>query len=89
MSGEGRRAGRAERFLKRLNLAKMGVKEVCLLGQNVNGYGRGIEGELDFSELLERINEIGGIERIRFTTSHPKDLSEKLIQTFSNAGETL
>jgi tRNA-2-methylthio-N6-dimethylallyladenosine synthase len=65
-------------------LAEMGVKEVCLLGQNVNGYGRGSEGKLGFSELLERINEIDGIERIRFTTSHPKDLSEKLIQTFSN-----
>ncbi len=65
------------------HLAEMGVKEVCLLGQNVNGYGKGLEGELSFSELLERINEIGGIERIRFTTSHPKDLSEGLIQTFS------
>jgi tRNA-2-methylthio-N6-dimethylallyladenosine synthase len=65
------------------HLAEMGVKEVCLLGQNVNGYGKGLEGELSFSELLERINEIGGIERIRFTTSHPKDLSEGLIQSFS------
>jgi tRNA-2-methylthio-N6-dimethylallyladenosine synthase len=65
------------------HLAEMGVKEVCLLGQNVNGYGKGLEGELSFSELLERINEIGGIERIRFTTSHPKDLSEELIQAFS------
>lgn len=65
------------------HLAEMGVKEVCLLGQNVNGYGKGLEGELSFSELLERINEIRGIERIRFTTSHPKDLSEGLIQTFS------
>jgi tRNA-2-methylthio-N6-dimethylallyladenosine synthase len=64
-------------------LAEMGVKEVCLLGQNVNGYGKGCEGELSFSELLERIDETGGIERIRFTTSHPKDLSEELIQTFS------
>ena len=65
-------------------LAEMGVKEVCLLGQNVNGYGKGSEGELGFSELLERIDEIDGIERIRFTTSHPKDLSEKLIRTFSD-----
>ena len=65
-------------------LAEMGVKEVCLLGQNVNGYGKGSEGELSFPGLLERINEIGGIERIRFTTSHPKDLSEKLIRSFSD-----
>jgi tRNA-2-methylthio-N6-dimethylallyladenosine synthase len=65
------------------HLTEMGVKEVCLLGQNVNGYGRGLEEEISFSELLRRINEIEGIERIRFTTSHPKDLSEELIQAFS------
>jgi len=64
-------------------LADMGVKEVCLLGQNVNSYGKGLEGELDFTDLLSRINEIEGIQRIRFTTSHPQDLSEKLIQAFS------
>jgi len=61
----------------------MGIKEVCLLGQNVNGYGKGLEGELGFSELLQQINEIEGIERIRFTTSHPKDLSEDLVKAFS------
>lgn len=65
------------------HLAEGGVKEVCLLGQNVNGYGKGVEGEMSFSELLHRINEIEGIARIRFTTSHPKDLSEELIQAFS------
>jgi len=65
------------------HLAEMGVKEVCLLGQNVNGYGKGLREEMCFSELLEHINEIKGIERIRFTTSHPKDLSEELIQAFS------
>ncbi len=66
------------------DLAEMGVKEVCLLGQNVNGYGKGIGGELRFPELLHRINEVNGIERIRFTTSHPADLSEELIQAFSD-----
>jgi tRNA-2-methylthio-N6-dimethylallyladenosine synthase len=65
------------------HLAGMGVKEVCLLGQNVNGYGKGLGEEISFSELLEHIDEIEGIERIRFTTSHPKDLSEELIQAFS------
>ena len=65
------------------HLAEMGVKEVCLLGQNVNGYGKGSEEEISFSELLERINEIEGLDRIRFTTSHPRDLSEELIQAFS------
>src|SRR4030042_1385355 len=65
------------------HLAEMGVKGVCLLGQNVNGYGKGLEEETSFSELLENINDIDGIERIRFTTSHPKDLSEELILAFS------
>jgi len=64
------------------HLAEMGVKEVCLLGQNVNGYGKGLKEEISFAELLERINEIDGIERIRFTTSHPADISEELIQAF-------
>ncbi len=64
-------------------LADMGVKEVCLLGQNVNSYGKGVVGELDFSDLLFRINDVKGIQRIRFTTSHPQDLSERLIQAFS------
>lgn len=65
------------------HLAEMGVKEVFLLGQNVNGYGKGLEGEVDFPGLLNRINEIKGIERIRFTTSHPADLSDALIRDFS------
>jgi tRNA-2-methylthio-N6-dimethylallyladenosine synthase len=65
------------------HLAGMGVKEVCLLGQNVNGYGKGLREEICFPELLEHVNEIEGIERIRFTTSHPKDLSEELIHAFS------
>ncbi len=65
-------------------LAEMGVKEVYLLGQNVNGYGKGLKEEIRFSELLHRINEIKGLDRIRFTTSHPRDLSEELIQAYSN-----
>jgi tRNA-2-methylthio-N6-dimethylallyladenosine synthase len=65
-------------------LAEMGVKEVCLLGQNVNGYGKGLKEEITFSELLRRINEIDGLDRIRFTTSHPRDLSEELIRAYSN-----
>jgi tRNA-2-methylthio-N6-dimethylallyladenosine synthase len=65
------------------HLAEMGVKEVYLLGQNVNGYGKGLEEALDFSEILRRVNRIEEIERIRFTTSHPADLSDALIQDFS------
>jgi tRNA-2-methylthio-N6-dimethylallyladenosine synthase len=64
-------------------LVARGVKEVCLLGQNVNAYGKGLEENLGFPELLCRIDAVEGIERIRFTTSHPADLSEGLIEAFS------
>jgi tRNA-2-methylthio-N6-dimethylallyladenosine synthase len=64
-------------------LAGMGVKEVCLLGQNVNRYEKGLKGELGFPELLRQVNEVDGIERIRFTTSHPRDLSEELMQAYA------
>ncbi len=59
-------------------LSDSGVKEVTLLGQNVNSYGKK-EGEISFSELLKKINDIDGIHRIRFATSHPKDLSMDLM----------
>lgn len=62
-------------------LVKDGVREVTLLGQNVNSYGKK-EGLFDFTQLLENINDINGLERIRFTTSHPKDLSDELIAAF-------
>ena len=65
------------------SLAEIGVKEVCLLGQNVNAYGKKLEGELTFPELLKEINKIDGINRIRFTTSHPIDFSDELILAFS------
>jgi len=65
-------------------LVTAGIKEVTLLGQNVNSYGANVAGELSFSGLLKELNKIDGIERIRFTTSHPKDLSEELIACFEN-----
>jgi len=64
------------------SLVGAGVREVTLLGQNVNSYGKK-EGLCSFSELLSRANAIDGLSRIRFTTSHPKDLSDDLIQAFS------
>ncbi len=60
-------------------LVSDGVKEVMLLGQNVNSYGKTLENPESFAELLRKINEIDGLERIRFMTSHPKDLSDELI----------
>ncbi len=65
-------------------LAADGVKEVTLLGQNVNSYGNGSNFNCDFAGLIYMINEIDGIERIRFMTSHPKDLSDRLIQAFKD-----
>jgi tRNA-2-methylthio-N6-dimethylallyladenosine synthase len=64
-------------------LAGRGIKEVTLLGQNVNSYGKTIGDGHDFADLLHKIGLIGGIERIRFTTSHPKDLSDRLVRCFS------
>ncbi len=63
-------------------LAGQGVREVTLIGQNVNSYGLKEEGEVSFAGLLEQVNAIDGIARIRFTTSHPKDLSDELIDCF-------
>ncbi len=63
-------------------LAADGVKEVMLLGQNVNSYGLADGFEMDFADLIYAINKIEGIERIRFMTSHPKDLSDKLIGAY-------
>jgi tRNA-2-methylthio-N6-dimethylallyladenosine synthase len=61
-------------------LAEQGYKEVTLLGQNVNSYGKNINENIDFAGLLEKLHEINHMERIRFITSHPRDLSEKLIE---------
>ncbi len=64
-------------------LALNGTKEITLLGQNVNSYGKTLDNPYDFSDLLVDLNEIEGLERIRFMTSHPKDLSDKLIETMA------
>ena len=60
-------------------LADKGVTEVTLLGQNVNSYGKDLDCNVDFSDLLCMVNDIDGLKRIRFVTSHPKDFSPKLI----------
>jgi len=62
------------------DLVKKGTKEVTLLGQNVNSYGKTLDNPISFAELLYNINEIDGLKRIRFTTSHPKDVSKELIK---------
>jgi tRNA-2-methylthio-N6-dimethylallyladenosine synthase len=65
------------------SLAAQGVKEVMLLGQNVNSYGKTSAGEIYFAKLLQRIDAIEGLSRIRFTTSHPQDLSPDLIEAYA------
>lgn len=64
-------------------LTRQGVKEVLLLGQNVNSYGGGLPDSLTFSRLLRRIHDETTVLRIRFTTSHPKDLTEELMGSFA------
>lgn len=62
-----------------------GVVEVMLLGQNVNSYGKNLENPITFARLLEKIEQIEGLERIRFMTSHPKDLSDELIEVMGRS----
>jgi len=62
------------------SLADKNFKEITLLGQNVNSYGKGLNNKITFPKLLEEINEIKGIERVRFTTSHPKDAGNSLFK---------
>lgn len=64
-------------------LVGRGSREVTLLGQNVDSYGRDLPGRRDLADLLSELNQIGGLERIRFLTSHPKDMSEKLIRAIA------
>lgn len=66
-------------------LVKDGVVEVMLLGQNVNSYGKNLDEPMTFAQLLTEIEKIEGLERIRFMTSHPKDLSDELIEVMKNS----
>lgn len=62
-----------------------GVVEVMLLGQNVNSYGKNLKEPVTFAQLLEEVEKIEGLERIRFMTSHPKDLSDELIEVMGRS----
>jgi len=68
-------------------LAESGVREVTLIGQNVNSYGTRQDGEISFTALIDQVAAVDGIERIRFTTSHPKDISDELIAAFARLGK--
>jgi tRNA-2-methylthio-N6-dimethylallyladenosine synthase len=71
-----------EIFYEVKSLAARGVKEILLLGQNVNSYGLSRAGEISFPQLLSELQKVSGLERIRFTTSHPKDFSPELVACF-------
>ncbi|MBO4213529.1 MAG: tRNA (N6-isopentenyl adenosine(37)-C2)-methylthiotransferase MiaB [Lachnospiraceae bacterium] len=66
-------------------LVNDGVTEIMLLGQNVNSYGKGLDNPISFAELLGQITKIEGLRRIRFMTSHPKDLSDELIEVMASS----
>lgn len=80
------RSRKPEEIIEEIKLlVNDGVKEVMLLGQNVNSYGKNLEENITFAQLLTRIEQIEGLERIRFMTSHPKDLSDELIEVMKNS----
>ena len=64
-------------------LVESGTTEICLLGQNVNSYGKDLDEDVDFSDILRMVNDIDGVERIRFMTSHPKDFGDRLIKAMT------
>lgn len=68
-----------------VDLAGRGYKEIMLLGQNVNSYGKDSGSGLDFADLLERLEDVGGIKRIRYMTSHPRDFNDKLIKVIAGS----
>ena len=65
------------------SLVAVGFSEFTLLGQNVNSYGRDLGGEYDFASLMRDVSPIAGVKRVRFTTSHPKDMSQRLIDVIA------
>lgn len=78
------RSRKSEDILREVqDVIAQGYKEITLLGQNVNSYGKGVENEISFAELLRKINDIPGDFRIRFMTSHPKDATEELIDAIA------
>lgn len=82
------RSREIEDILKEIrDLGNDGVKEIMLLGQNVNSYGKTLDTPISFAQLLKQVNKIENIERIRFMTSHPKDLSDELIETMKNCSK--
>ena len=84
------RSRRPEKVLEEVrSLAKAGVKEITLLGQNVNSYGNDADFDMDFADLLREVNKVDGIKRIRFMTSHPKDMTDRLIDAMAECDKVM
>lgn len=80
------RSRKPEDIIKEIrDFVSQGVVEIMLLGQNVNSYGKNLENPITFAELLKRVDEIEGLKRVRFMTSHPKDLSDELIEVLKTS----
>ena len=80
------RSRKPEDIIKEIKeLTQDGVTEVMLLGQNVNSYGKTLEPQISFAKLLKEVEKIDGLKRIRFMTSHPKDLSDELIEVMASS----
>ncbi|MDE7432689.1 MAG: tRNA (N6-isopentenyl adenosine(37)-C2)-methylthiotransferase MiaB [Lachnospiraceae bacterium] len=80
------RSRKPEDIIKEIKqLVADGVVEIMLLGQNVNSYGKNLNNPISFAELLTMVEQIDGLKRIRFMTSHPKDLSDELIEVMKNS----
>lgn len=82
----GRERSRSPEIIEQevVDLGRQGYKEVTLLGQNVNSYGKDLDVGVDFADLLKRLDSLAAVSRIRFVTSHPKDCSSKLIDTIAS-----
>ena len=80
------RSRKPEEIIREIeSLVRDGVVEVMLLGQNVNSYGKNLDQPITFAQLLRQVEQIEGLERIRFMTSHPKDLSDELIEVMAES----
>ena len=78
------RSRKSEDIIKEIKeLVKGGCSEISLLGQNVNSYGKDLDENIDFAKLIRMVNDVEGVKRIRFMTSHPKDLSDELIDAIA------
>ena len=86
MSEDGEKPPPREFWIDR-QLVAQGYKEIMLLGQNVNSYGKGLEESINFTQLLQQVDAVEGDFRVRFMTSHPKDCTREMIDTIAQSNK--